>query len=164
MVSRRGPRVLVGTAGGLTVKAAVAVAAATAIVLWVAGSVVAQAPSSPPGHAEAQAPAPRPGQPPARPAPGGGMSGHGVGPGGMMPGGMMGGLPMMGGPGGTMGGSMMCPMMGMMGGGMPGAMPMMGGVQDPKTLARMLQLHGEVMRAVGEVLLKHAKTLEGSGG
>ncbi|HET7340206.1 MAG TPA: hypothetical protein VFL90_02000 [Methylomirabilota bacterium] len=73
---------------------------------------------------------------------------------GMMSGGMMGpGMGMMGGRG--MG-------MGMMGGGMmdPGMMEMMHA--DPKTLAQMLQLRGEIMKAVGDVLLKHAKTLESS--
>ena len=73
---------------------------------------------------------------------------------GMMGGGMMGpGMGMMGGRG--MG-------MGMTGGGMmgPGMMEMMHA--DPKTLAQMLQLRGDIMKAVGEVLLKHAKTLESS--
>ena len=83
-------------------------------------------------------------------------------PGGM--GDMMGGgMPMMGG---------MCGMMG----GMPmpggGTMPMMGGMMrgggggqmDPKTMGRMLQLRGEIMKAVGDVLIKHGKMLDGSGG
>lgn len=72
-------------------------------------------------------------------------------PGGQPPimGGMMGqetmGMPMMG---------MMCPMgrgmmMGMMG----------GGQMDPKTLAQMLQLRGEVLRAIGEVMIKHGKAM-----
>ena len=158
----RGARVLVGTVEELAVKAAVAVAAATAIVLWVAGGALAEGPPSSPGHVQAQPPAPRPGPPPAGPGPGGEMPGRG-----MMHGGMVGGMPMMGGPGG-----MMCPMMGVMGGGtvggmpmgMMGGVPMMGGAQDPKTLGRMLQLHGEMMRAVGDVLLRHGKALEGSGG
>ncbi|HKB24802.1 MAG TPA: hypothetical protein VKG64_07075 [Methylomirabilota bacterium] len=56
--------------------------------------------------------------------------------------------------GGGMG--MMCPMMmGMMGGG-----GMMGGQQDPKLTGRMLQLHGEMMKAMGDVLMKHGKALE----
>jgi hypothetical protein len=158
MRSGRGARVLVGTIEEATMKAAVAVAAATAIVLWVAAGALAQGPSSSPGHVQAQAPAQRPGPPPAGPGPGGmggGMPGGGLPGSGMMHGGMMGGMPMMG----MMGGGMMCPMMGMMGG-----MPMMGGAQDPKTLGRMLQLHGEMMRAVGDVLLKHGRALEGSGG
>jgi len=50
--------------------------------------------------------------------------------------------------GGGMG--MMCPMM----------MGMMGGQQDPKLTGRMLQLHGEMMKAMGDVLMKHGKALE----
>ncbi len=77
----------------------------------------------------------------------------------MMGGGMMGP--------GTMG--MPCPMMGMMGpmmGGMMdpsgmGMMGMMGGGQmDSKAMRRMLQLRGEMLKAVGEVLLKHGKAME----
>ena len=58
---------------------------------------------------------------------------------------------------------MMCPMMGMMrGGGMEG-MGMMGGMpnmSDPRAAARMLKLRGEMMKAMGEVMLKHAQALE----
>jgi hypothetical protein len=58
---------------------------------------------------------------------------------------------------------MMCPMMGMMhGGGMEG-MGMMGtmpNMSDPKAAARMLKLHGDMMKAMGEVMLKHAQALE----
>ena len=58
---------------------------------------------------------------------------------------------------------MMCPMMGMMrGGGMEG-MGMMGGLpsmSDPKAAARMLKLRGEMIKAMGEVMLKHAQALE----
>ena len=58
---------------------------------------------------------------------------------------------------------MMCPMMGMMrGGGMEG-MGMMGGMpnmSDPKAAARMLKLRGDMMKAMGEVMLKHAQSLE----
>ena len=58
---------------------------------------------------------------------------------------------------------MMCPMMGMMrGGGMEG-MGMMGGMpnmSDPKAAARMLKLRGDMMKAMGEVMLKHAQALE----
>jgi hypothetical protein len=68
--------------------------------------------------------------------------------------------PMMG--GGMMG--MMCPMMGgMMGGQMDpsGMMGMMsGGQMDPKAMARMLELRGDLLKAMGEVLLKHAKAME----
>lgn len=83
---------------------------------------------------------------------------------------------------GMMGGMMMCPMMGqgMMGGqGMPGMMGqgMMSGqgmpgmtrgggimrgpvdMSDPKAAARTLRLRGDLMKAMGEVMLKHAEAL-----
>ncbi|MBI2467673.1 MAG: hypothetical protein HYV62_07615 [Candidatus Rokubacteria bacterium] len=93
-------------------------------------------PMTPPGTPQQ----PAPGQPPAM---GGGMMGHQ---------GMTG---------------MMCPMMmggGMMGGGM-GMTPMMremmaGGRMDPKVMGRMLQLRGDMLKAMGDVLLKHGKLLE----
>jgi hypothetical protein len=60
---------------------------------------------------------------------------------------------------------MMCPMMsGMMGGQMDpmGMMAMMGGGQtDPKTMARILEFRGDLLKAMGEVMLKHAKAMEG---
>jgi hypothetical protein len=38
---------------------------------------------------------------------------------------------------------------------------MMGADQmDPKTMGRMLQLRGDMLKAVGEVLLKHGKAME----
>ena len=59
------------------------------------------------------------------------------------------------------------PMMGMpfpgMGGGtgMMGMMRMMNSGQiDPKTAGRMMQLRGEILKAIGEVLLKYGKALE----
>ena len=73
---------------------------------------------------------------------------------GQVPGGSASQQPMMG---------MMCPMMGMMRGGgmegtgMMGAMPNMA---DPKAAARMLKLRGDMMKAMGEVMLKHAQALE----
>jgi hypothetical protein len=88
--------------------------------------------------------------------------------GGQMPMGSQGGAqeqpsgqqPMMG--RGMMG--MMCPMMGgMMGGQMDpsGMMGMMGGGQmDPKAMARMLEFRGDLLKAMGEVMLKHAKAME----
>ncbi len=104
---------------------------------------------------------PASGQQPAHPGPP-----PGGGPGQQMPmqgGGMMGGgmmmCPMMG--GGMMGGRM--PMMGMMGGDMMGEggmMGMMGGQADPKTMGRMLQMRGEIMKAVADVLIKHGRALE----
>jgi len=66
-------------------------------------------------------------------------------------------------------GGMMCPMMGQammghhpmmgmeMGAGMMGGMT---GASDPKTMARMLKLRGDMMKAMGEVMLKHAQALE----
>jgi len=82
---------------------------------------------------------------------------------------VMGGQMPMGGQGeqeqSTMGrGMMMYPMMGgMMGGQMDpsGMMSMMaGGQMDPKAMARMLALRGDLLKATGEVLLKHAKAME----
>ena len=62
---------------------------------------------------------------------------------------------------GMMGGGMMCPLMGP---GMAAMGPgMMGGMMassDPKAMARMLRLRGDIMKAVGEVMLKHAQALE----
>jgi hypothetical protein len=63
----------------------------------------------------------------------------------------------------AMGRGMMCPMMGaqMDPSGMMGMMSMMGGGQmDPKTMARMLVLRGDLLKAMGEVMLKHAKAME----
>jgi len=68
---------------------------------------------------------------------------------------------------------MMCPMMSggmgmmphmMMGGRIGQAgMGMMGsGQMDPKVMGQMLQLRGEILKAVGEVLVKHGKAMEGS--
>lgn len=69
---------------------------------------------------------------------------------------------------------MMCPMMGMMpmmrqmmGGMMDpaemGMAGMMGGAQDPKTMGRMLQMRGDMLKAVGEVLIKHGKAMAEEG-
>ena len=58
---------------------------------------------------------------------------------------------------------MMCPMMGTMRGGGTEGMGMMGGMpnmSDPKAAARMLKLRGEMMKAMGEVMLKHAQAME----
>ncbi len=59
--------------------------------------------------------------------------------------------PSMGG-GGMMPG-MMCPMM-------MGGMGMMGSSADPKLTGRMLQMRGEMMKAMGDVMMKHGKMLE----
>lgn len=119
-----------------------------ALLLVLAGPALAQQSSPrPPAGAQPQAPSP------SAPHTGPGMGGmHG---GGGMPGGMMG----MGGMHGMMGGSTQ----GM--GGM--CMPMMMGMQgmmdaqaDPKTRGLMLQMHGEMMKAVGDVMLKYGKQFE----
>ena len=56
----------------------------------------------------------------------------------------------------------MCPMMGgMQGGMMGGGMMGMGGQADsPKAV----QMRGEMMKAMGEVMIKYGKMMEGSGG
>jgi hypothetical protein len=48
---------------------------------------------------------------------------------------------------------------GRMGEGMAG-MPAMGNPADPKAMARMLRLRSDMMKAMSEVLLKHAQDLE----
>ena len=63
-------------------------------------------------------------------------------------------------------GGMMCPMMGMMGGmqggGMmsPGMMGMMMGSQDPKAMGRMLKMRGEMMKAMGDIMMRHGAEME----
>jgi hypothetical protein len=58
----------------------------------------------------------------------------------------------------------MCPMMGMMGGGMMGGtMPMTGMMGGQSESPRMTQMRGEMMKAMGEVMIKHGKMMEGSG-
>jgi hypothetical protein len=52
--------------------------------------------------------------------------------------------------------AMMCPMMAMMD---PAGM-MSGGQMDPKAMARMLEFRGDLLKAMGEVMLKHAKAIE----
>ena len=55
---------------------------------------------------------------------------------------------------GMMGMAMMCHM---------DPLGMMGGDQiDPKTMGRMLQLRGDMLKAIGEVLLKHGAAMEGA--
>jgi hypothetical protein len=73
---------------------------------------------------------------------------------GMMGQGMM-GMPMM---------EMGCPMMrqmmcGMMAPEGMGMMGMMRGGKDPKRMGRMLQMRGDIMKAVGEVMLKYGKEI-----
>ncbi|HEU4343584.1 MAG TPA: hypothetical protein VFU31_18700 [Candidatus Binatia bacterium] len=109
-------------------------------VLVCAASVALAAQGQTP-HAEKGAPHAQHGQPAEQQSPmHHGMMGHGMG------------MPMSG---------MMCPMMG---GGMGmGMMSMMGhGQTDPKALGQMLQLRGDILKAVGDVLTKHGKALEGA--
>jgi hypothetical protein len=61
---------------------------------------------------------------------------------------------------------MMCPMMsGMSGGqmdpsGMMSMMGMMGGGEmDPKTMGRMLEFRGELLKAMGDVMIKHGQAM-----
>lgn len=99
-----------------------------------------------------------------------GMMQPGQGPGSMgqggYAGGMMGGQPgnMMSGPrGGGMAGGYGMPGSGMMGNGMMGMMngfPAMAGASlDPKTA---MQMHGEMMRAMGDILVKYADKVQSS--
>lgn len=55
---------------------------------------------------------------------------------------------------------MMDPMMSPFGMGMKG---MMGAPHDPKAVGRMLQMRGDVLKAVGEVLLKYGREMAGEG-
>lgn len=55
---------------------------------------------------------------------------------------------------------MMGPMMSPLGMGMKG---MMGGAHDPKIMGRMLQMRGDILKAVGEVLLRYGKEMAGEG-
>jgi hypothetical protein len=48
--------------------------------------------------------------------------------------------------------------MGGMGGGMMGMMPMMGG--DPKHQADLMAMRGEMMKAMGEIMLKYADRMQ----
>ena len=62
---------------------------------------------------------------------------------------------------GMMGMPMMCQIMPQMMGGQMDPLGMVGGDQiDPKTMARLLQLRGDMLKAMGEVLLKHGRAME----
>jgi hypothetical protein len=127
----------------------VAIAAFIALV----ASTTASAQHAPAGsqhnHSKPAPAAPAPGQPPTAGTMGG-MHWSGM-MGGMHGAGMMGG--------GTCG---MMSGMGPMMGGMH--MQMMGASADPKTLSRMLRLRGDIMKAVGDVLIKHAQAIESTAG
>jgi hypothetical protein len=78
--------------------------------------------------------------------------------GGQMPMGRQGGAQeQSSGPSSMMG--MICPMMGSQMDPM-GMMAMMGGGQaDPKTMGRALELRGELLKAMGEVMIKHGQAM-----
>jgi hypothetical protein len=93
-----------------------------------------------------QPPHPGPGQPP--PGRQEGAPPHGGMPGGMGAGTMRGRMGMIGGAGG---------------GGHPGLCQTLVGTSmptEPKALAQTLQLCGEMLKAIGEVMLRHAQRLE----
>jgi hypothetical protein len=75
------------------------------------------------------------------------VMGRGMMGGGMTGEGMMGMMP------GMMGGQMGCRGMGIMG-------MMASGQVDPKTMAKILQFRGEMLKAMGEVMMKHSKAME----
>jgi hypothetical protein len=115
------------------------------IVLATAATAYAQQPASPadPHHPQGQASAPAPSTGQTSPNPAAPM-------GGMMPmmemcREMMSGHSMMGYP--------------MMRGGMTG-----GGGQpmDPKAMSQMMEMRGEMMKAMGDIMLKHAKRMQGT--
>jgi hypothetical protein len=55
----------------------------------------------------------------------------------------------------------MCPMMG--GGGMMGGMmPMVGMMGGPSDSPRMMQMRGEMMKAMGDIMMKYGKMMEGA--
>ena len=47
---------------------------------------------------------------------------------------------------------------------MMGGMPMMSAGADPKTHAAMLEMRGEMMKAMGEIMMKHARRMQSSAG
>src|SRR5262245_11489247 len=117
-----------------------AIAASFGVLLTAASVATAQAPTVPSQaqpHGGAHAPAQQPQQP---------MTGH-MGQRGQDQMSMM--CSMMG--SGRMSGGMMAGRM--MGGGMIGT-------GDPKSQARILKLRGDMMKAMGDVLLKHAQEVE----
>ena len=93
---------------------------------------------------------------------GGTMGGHGAQPGGQQPGGMMSpGGGMMGQGGGMMGQGGMGGMMGMHGGGMGGRAHLEHlMVHNPKAAARIMRFRADMLKAMSEVLQRHAAELE----
>ena len=122
------------------------------LVLGATAPALAQTGASP--HEHAQQP---PAAPPAAGGPGSSSSGagHGMMPMAMCQEMMRGGMTARG----MMGGGMP-----MMGGGMSGGMmdmPMMGGAgMSPKAMGEMLEMRAEIMKAVADVMLKHARRMQ----
>jgi hypothetical protein len=124
------------------------------VVLAMASGVGAQMQPMTPGQSQSSGSSEQSSQQSHGPMMGSGMMGQHMMGQGMMGQGMM-GHEMMGG--------MMCPMMGehMMGMGMgPRMMGGMMGSSDPKAMARMLKLRGDILKAIGEVMVKHAQEME----
>jgi hypothetical protein len=112
---------------------------ALALLLAVAAPAFAQGPAAPSDPHRHDAPAP------STPAPPGGAQEHGA---------VGGAMPM----------EMCRQMMGvsMMG----GMMPMGGGPNqpaDPKAMVQMMEMRGEMMKAMGEVMMKHARKMNHAG-
>jgi hypothetical protein len=127
------------------------------VVLAMASGAGAQAPSTTPGQSQSPGSSETSSHQSHPPTTGSGMAGEHMMGQGMMGQGMMGHE--------MMGQGMMCPMMGqhMMGMGMGMGPRMMGGMMassDPKAMARMLKLRGDILKAIGEVMVKHAQEME----
>jgi hypothetical protein len=113
------------------------IAAFAAMVLVALLAVTPAFAQTPGGATDPHHPAPPAGKGPA-PAPAPGPGGHG------------GGMPMM---------EMCRQMMGEMSG-----MPMMGGMAsaDPKERAAMMEMRGEMMKSMGDIMMKHARRMQGA--
>ncbi len=85
---------------------------------------------------------------------------QGGAPAGPMGGHMMGGHMMGGAGGGAPGPAGGCPGMPMMGGGGMPMMGMMGMMAGAHESPRTMQMHGEMLRALGDILVKYGKMME----
>jgi hypothetical protein len=114
------------------------------LTLTLIGADALAAEQAPPGQMQMGGQAGQPQPPGQPPATGGEMMGQGM-------------MSMM-----TMMHQMMHQMMGgqMGSGGMGMRGTMGGGTMDPKTMGRMLQMRGEMLKAMGDILLKYGKQLE----
>jgi hypothetical protein len=122
------------------------------VVLAMVSGAGAQTPSTTPGQSQSSGSSETSGHQSHSPTTDSGMTGQH-----MMGQGMMGHE--------MMGQGMMCPMMGqqMMGMGIGMGPRMMGGMMntsDPKAMAQMLKLRGDILKAIGEVMVKHAQEME----